>query len=134
MVYHNRFADERLTSIWWALRFGLGVAVFLAGLDKFFNVLADWPQYLHPAVTQFVPAATFMQAVGVVEMIVGVIILAGLPRLGGYVAGVWLIGIALNLLSTGTFRDLAVRAVEIAIAAYALARLSEVRRAQGLRA
>ena len=43
----------------------------------------------------------------------------------------WLLGIALNLLSTGMFRDLAVRDVEIAIAAYALARLTEVRQAFG---
>ena len=34
---------ERLTTPWWALRVGLGAAAFLAGLDKFFGLLADWP-------------------------------------------------------------------------------------------
>ena len=40
---------ERLTTPWLALRVALGAAAFLAGLDKFFNLLADWPAYLSPA-------------------------------------------------------------------------------------
>jgi uncharacterized membrane protein YphA (DoxX/SURF4 family) len=30
---------QRLTTPWWILRVGLGAAAFLAGLDKFFNLL-----------------------------------------------------------------------------------------------
>ena len=69
----------------------------------------------------------FMRAVGVVEMAVGLAILAGWTRIGGYVAAAWLVAIAGNLLSMGAFYDVAVRDVEIAIAAYTLARLSEAR-------
>jgi hypothetical protein len=65
--------------------------------------------------------------VGVVEMVVGLAILAGWTRLGGYVAMAWLLAIAGNLLTTGMFFDIAVRDVEIAIAAYTLARLTEAR-------
>ena len=116
-------------SAWWALRIGLGLGPFLAGLDKFFNILADWGMYLSPLATKVipVPADAFMKVVGVVEMAVGLAILAGWTRLGGYVAMAWLVAIALNLLTTGGFYDLAVRDVEIAIAAYTLARLSEAR-------
>ena len=39
---------ERLTTPWWSLRVGVGAAAFLAGLDKFFNLLANWPAYLSP--------------------------------------------------------------------------------------
>jgi hypothetical protein len=39
----------------------------------------------------------------------------------------WLIGIALNLVTQGTYFDLAVRDVEIALGAFALAKLTEVR-------
>lgn len=46
---------ERLTTPWWALRAGLGATAFLAGLDKFFNLLADWPAYLSPIAAQLVP-------------------------------------------------------------------------------
>jgi hypothetical protein len=118
---------ERLTTPWWALRAGLGTAAFLAGLDKFFNLLADWPGYLSPIVAQMLPLspASFIHAIGVVEMLVGGIILAGYTRLGGYVAAIWLGGIAVNLLMTGHYFDVAVRDVAMAIAAFTLARLTE---------
>ena len=123
--------DRRLHAAYWALRIGLGLGPFLAGLDKFFNFLADWSMYLSPLVTRVVPisATNFMRAVGVIEMIVGLAVLAGFTRLGGYVLMVWLIGIAINLVTTGAYYDLAVRDIEIAIGAFALARLSEVRTA-----
>jgi hypothetical protein len=119
---------ERLTTPWWALRAGLGTAAFLAGLDKFFNLLADWPGYLSPFVAQMLPLTppSFMHAIGVVEMLVGAVILAGYTRLGGYVAAIWLGGIAVNLLTTGHYFDVAVRDVAMAIAAFTLARLTEV--------
>ena len=34
--------DRGLDSARVALKVGLGLAAFLAGLDKFFNLLADW--------------------------------------------------------------------------------------------
>jgi uncharacterized membrane protein YphA (DoxX/SURF4 family) len=118
---------ERLTTPWWALRAGLGAAAFLAGLDKFFNLLADWPLYLSPIVAHMLPLSPpfFMHAVGVVEMLVGVAILEGYTRLGGYVAAIWLGGIAVNLLTTGHYFDVAVRDVAMALAAFTLARMTE---------
>ena len=119
--------NERLTTPWWALRAGIGTAAFLAGLDKFFNLLADWPGYLSPIVAQILPlnATSFMHAIGVVEMLVGAAILAGYTRLGGYVAAIWLAGISVSLLTTGRYFDVAVRDVVMAIAAFTLARLTE---------
>ena len=121
--------ERRLDSAWWALRIGLGLGPFLAGLDKFFNLLADWEMYLSPTVLKLLPfgEGTFMRAVGVIEMIVGLAILTRWTRIGAYLAMVWLVAIAVNLVTTGMFFDLAVRDVEIAIGAYALARLTEVR-------
>ncbi len=118
---------ERLTTPGWALRVALGGAAFLAGLDKYFDLLANWPGYLSPLAAQLLPvsASTFMHVIGVVEMAVGLVILAGYTRLGGYVAGVWLLGIAANLVTTGHFFDVAVRDVAMAISAFTLARLTE---------
>ena len=118
---------DRLTTPWWALRTGLGGAAFLAGLDKFFNLLADWPAYLSPFVAHVLPmsASSFMHVIGVIEMVVGAAILAGVTRFGGYVAAAWLVGIAVNLVTTGHYFDVAVRDVEMAIAAFTLARLTE---------
>jgi uncharacterized membrane protein YphA (DoxX/SURF4 family) len=118
---------DRLTTPWWALRAALGAAAFLAGLDKFFNLLANWPGYLSPLAAGLLPisASSFMHVIGIVEMAVGALILMGYTRLGGYVASVWLVGIAVNLIATGRYFDIAVRDVAMAIAAFTLARLTE---------
>ena len=120
--------DHRLNTPFWVLRIGLGLGALLAGLDKFFNILTDWSMYLSPLATRVLPIrdAVFMRAVGVIEVIVGLAILAGFSRIGGYVLMAWLIAISINLIMTGMYYDLAVRDVEIALGAFTLARLSEV--------
>jgi uncharacterized membrane protein YphA (DoxX/SURF4 family) len=121
--------NKHLDSAWWALRIGLGVGPFLAGLDKFFNLLTNWEMYLSPLAQNLLPfsATSFMHIVGVIEMIVGLAILTRWTRLGSYVAMIWLVAIAINLVTTGMFFDLAVRDLEIAIGAFTLARLTEAR-------
>src|SRR6478672_2729047 len=121
--------DNRLNSSWWALRIGIGLAAFLAGLDKFFDILTNWGMYLSSFSERMLPvdANTFMHLVGIIEMIVGLAILTRWTRIGAYVASCWLLLIAINLLTSGGFFDLAIRDVEIAIAAFVLARMTEVR-------
>jgi len=123
--------NQRLNSSWWALRIGLGVAPFLAGLDKFFNLLTNWKAYLNPLALRVIPVSpeTFLHAIGVVEMVVGLAILTRWTRLGSYAASLWLVCIALNLVSMGAFLDVAVRDVLLAVAAFTLARLTEARQA-----
>jgi hypothetical protein len=125
---HKGF-DSRLDQAWWALRIGLGVGPFLAGLDKYFNLLTNWTTYISPLVLKILPfsAQTFMHIVGVIEMIVGLAILTKWTRLGAYVASAWLLAIAINLVSMGMLFDVAVRDVEMALAAFVLARMTEVR-------
>lgn len=131
MVQEVVLMSEKLNSAWWVLRIGLGLGAFLAGLDKFFGVLTDWGMYLSPSAERLLPVSgpVFMRLVGVIEMAVGLLVLAGLARIGGYILMGWLLAIAVNLISTGMFFDLAVRDVEIALAAFTLARLTEVRQA-----
>jgi len=123
--------NQRLNSSWWALRVGLGVAPFFAGLDKFFNILTNWKVYLNPLALRVVPVApeTLLHVIGVVEILVGLAILTRWTRLGSYVASLWLVCIALNLVAMGAFFDIAVRDVLLALAAFTLARLTEVRQA-----
>ncbi len=121
--------DEHLNTAWWVLRIGLGVGPIITGIDKYFNKLADWGMYLSPLVTKTVPvsASTFMHIVGVVEIIAGIVVLSKFTRWGAYVVMLWLIGIATNLALTGMFWDLAMRDIEIALGAFALAQLSAAR-------
>jgi uncharacterized membrane protein YphA (DoxX/SURF4 family) len=125
---HKGF-DSRLDQAWWVLRIGLGVGPFLAGLDKYFNLLTNWPPYINPLALKILPFSgqTFMHIVGVIEMVVGLAILTRWTRLGSYVASAWLLVIAISLVSAGMFLDVAVRDLEMALAAYVLARLTEVR-------
>ena len=124
----NNF-ESKMNSAWWALRIGLGAAAFLAGIDKFFNLLTQWTMYLSPVMSKMLPVsdAAFMHIIGIIEMAVGLAILTRWTRTGSYVAMVWLVAIALNLITTGRFFDVAVRDLEMAIAAFTLARLTETR-------
>lgn len=119
--------DKQLHGAWLALRFGLGLMALLAGLDKFFNLLTTWTVYVSPLAEGAIPMSpdTFMHMVGVIEMGVGIAILTAWTRIGAYVAAAWLLAIALNLVTTGMFFDVAVRDVILAISAYTLARMTE---------
>jgi len=117
--------ESRIVTARGALRLGIGLMATLAGLDKFLNLLADWPSYIAPFAAHLLPvsAQTFMHAVGVVEFAVGVTILFVRPSLGALVASAWLLLVAGNLVFGGHF-DIAVRDVVLAVAAFALAELS----------
>jgi hypothetical protein len=64
-----------------------------------------------------------MLAVGIIEVVAGLLV-AVAPRIGGWVVGLWLCGIIVNLLVMGSFFDVALRDLGLALGAFALARLS----------
>jgi hypothetical protein len=109
------------------LRTGFAVAPILFGLDKFFDVLVDWPIYLAPWVNDIAPgsAQDFMYFVGAVEILAGVVV-AVKPRYGAYLVAAWLGGIIVNLLSHSGYYDIALRDFGLLIGALALARLAAV--------
>jgi hypothetical protein len=109
------------------LRLAFTVAPIAFGLDKFFEVLVDWPIYLAPWVNDIVPGSgqDMMYAVGVVEIAAGVLV-AVAPRYGAYVVAAWLAGIILNLLTHSGYYDVALRDFGLMIGALSLARLASV--------
>ncbi len=113
------------------LRVGFGLMAFLAGLDKFFNLLTNWDMYLAPWMANLLPvsSATFFGAIGVIEMVAGLLVLTKWPRLGAYIVSAWLLAIALQLVSTGGFFDIAVRDIVLSLGAFTLAKLTEWRAA-----
>jgi len=121
-------ASPNLESLYRPLWLTYGLVPLLAGLDKFFNLLTDWPKYLSPWIANLLPvsAQTFMYAVGVIEIVVGLLVLTRWTRLGAWIAAAWLVLIALNLATLGLF-DIAVRDLAMAVGAYTLARLAELR-------
>jgi uncharacterized membrane protein YphA (DoxX/SURF4 family) len=125
--------NKQLNVSWWALRIALGVMPILAGLDKYFNRLTEWGMYLSPYATKVVPVSTptFMHIVGIVEIIAGLIVLSRWTKIGSYIVMAWLICIAINLVTTGMFYDIAVRDLELAVGAFVLAQLSAAREQYG---
>jgi uncharacterized membrane protein YphA (DoxX/SURF4 family) len=109
---------ERVTTI---LRWTYGLVPIVAGADKFTHILTDWDKYLAPVVADIIPLQphTFMLIVGVIEIIAGIIVLVR-PKLGSLIVGLWLVGIAINLLLTGEYFDVAVRDLVMAIGAFSL--------------
>jgi hypothetical protein len=107
------------------LHIAFTVAPIVAGIDKFFHFLVNWDQYLSPIVprTLGISAHSFMLGVGVIEVIAGLLV-AVAPRIGGWVVGLWLCGIIVNLLTIPAHLDIALRDLGLALGAFALARLS----------
>lgn len=111
------------------LRTVFTVAPIAFGLDKFFNLLANWPTYLAPFVDRLVPgtAQQAMYAVGVIEIVAGLLV-AVRPKYGAAVVAAWLAGIIVNLLLLGEFYDVALRDFGLLVGALALSRLATRRR------
>ena len=109
------------------LKWGFTAAPILAGADKFLNLLTNWTQYLSPLVPRLLPvtAGAFMKAVGVIEIVAGLIV-ALKPKIGAYVVSAWLVGIIVNLLTIPGFFDVALRDFGLSLGALALGRLSHL--------
>ena len=124
----NLLMEKNLNTSWWSLRLVYGVIPVVAGLDKFFNLLTDWQQYLGPLLRNGpLSPATLMHIVGVIEIAAGIAVLTRATKYAAYVVSVWLVCIALNLLTSGKYLDVAARDVAMAAGAFVLARLSEAR-------
>ena len=109
------------------LRTGFTVAPILFGLDKFLNLMVDWPTYLAPWVDRLAPgtAQELMYVVGAMEILAGVVVAVS-PAFGGHLVAAWLGGIVVNLLTADPprFHDVALRDFGLALGALALARLA----------
>ncbi|HET8753228.1 MAG TPA: DoxX family membrane protein [Salinimicrobium sp.] len=108
------------------LKYTFGLVPIVAGLDKFANILTDWSQYISDDFAGMLPfePATFMMIVGVIEIIAGILVLTK-TKIGAYVVSAWLVAIALTLILSWRFVDVAVRDLVMAIAAFCLAKLAE---------
>ena len=102
------------------------VAPIVAGLDKFFNILADWTIYLAPIFPSLlgIDARTFMYGVGAIEIAAGIAV-AIMPRFAAYVVMAWLWGIIVNLFMLGQHFDIALRDFGLSLGALSLGRLAQ---------
>lgn len=120
-------ANKHISLSWNLLRYSYGAVVLLAGLDKLLgtDLIVSWPKYISPFVASMLPVSTgvFLGAMGVIEIVVALMLLTKLPRTGAYLATVWLLLIAVNLVMLG-YLDIAIRDVLLAVGAVVLAQLT----------
>jgi uncharacterized membrane protein YphA (DoxX/SURF4 family) len=118
--------NSNTTQIKSILKYTYGTVPIVAGLDKFTNIITDWTHYLAPSVIEILPfeASTFMMIVGVIEVVAGALVFYKVKE-GAFVVMTWLIAIALSLLFTWHYVDVAVRDLVMAVGAFTLAKLPE---------
>jgi uncharacterized membrane protein YphA (DoxX/SURF4 family) len=133
-VGHAPVSETRLQTGAWGdaryqafmlLRLGYTVLPLAMGIDKFFNAMVSWPDYLAGWINDIAPgtAQQFMYFVGAVEILAGLLVLLK-PRYAAYIVAGWLAGIVINLFSTGEYWDIAVRDVGLMLGALTLGRLA----------
>lgn len=118
---------NKINVLWNILRFTFCAVPIIAGLDKFTNLLVQWDKYLSPSIISILPFTphTFMIIVGVIEIVAGIIVLT-YTKIGSYIVMIWLISIALVLISGGML-DVAVRDLVMAVTAYVLAQMTDLK-------
>ena len=133
-TFGERLKSDPAYQAFTIMRIAFTVAPILFGLDKFFNVMVDWEQYLAPGINDVVPgsASTAMHLVGVIEIVAGIFV-ALKPRYGAYVVAAWLGGIIIDLLTYSGYYDIALRDFGLMLAALTLARLASKYDAPGLK-
>lgn len=120
--------DTNVQRVKHLLKYTFGFVPIVAGLDKFSNILTNWSQHVSEGFAEILPfePSTLMMIVGVVEILAGVLVLTK-TKIGAIVVSVWLTAIALTLIFSWSYVDVAVRDLVMAIAAFSLAKLSDIK-------
>lgn len=105
------------------LHLGFTVAPILFGLDKFFNLMTDWTEFLPEFVTDIVSGTAVMAVVGVVEIAAGIGVWLR-PKIFAWVLAGWLGVIIVTLAIAGGFWDIALRDFGLLLGAVALGKLA----------
>lgn len=99
------------------------IAPIIAGMDKFFDYLVNWDQYLHPMLRSY--GHVFMKLIGVVEILVGIGVFVR-PKIFANIVAVWLALIVVNLVIVENYYDIALKDLGLCLSAFALGRLAKV--------
>jgi uncharacterized membrane protein YphA (DoxX/SURF4 family) len=127
MTNTERTSHAIIHRSWLFLKVVYGLTSIAVGLDKFFNYMENWQKYVSPFIAQHIPMSVthFCWAIGIIEIIVGLLILSKLTRLGAYILVAWLLLIVVNLISMRMYYDIAARDLVMAAGALVLAWLSD---------
>ncbi len=107
------------------MRVTYGIVPIVAGADKFTNLLTHWVDCLNPMIASMLPfsPSTFMMIVGVIEIVAGILVLTK-TKIGAPIVSAWLACIAIQLILSGHYLDVAVRDLVMATGAFVLYKLT----------
>jgi uncharacterized membrane protein YphA (DoxX/SURF4 family) len=113
--------NSSVNTVFNILKYTFGLVPIVAGLDKFTNLLTDWSHYLGTGIADLLPMDTgaIMTVVGIIEIAAGILVLIN-TKTGAIVVSLWLVLIALALILSGHYLDVAVRDLVMGIAAFCL--------------
>lgn len=120
-------STKTISEVQLILKLTYGIIPIVAGADKFTNLLTTWSDYLNPSLAAILPfsSSTFMMIVGVIEILAGILVFIDVQK-GAYLVSAWLVLIALSLLASLNYLDIAVRDLAMAIGAFSLAKISGI--------
>ena len=111
------------------LQFAYALFFSITGIDKFFNFLLPWYQYISPYVLNYATFSTIALsvAIGIVELGIGILCVTKWARLAAYCGALWLFIFAVNLATVPAHIYLALCYALASVGALALARLIAIK-------
>jgi hypothetical protein len=122
MINENKF-----NTMWTISRYVYGLVPILIGADKFTFYIVNWNIYVSPFAASYIPMATLVSAVGIIEIIAGLLILTKFPRFGAYLVAAWIGVVIVNLFMIGDMYDIILRDVAIAFGYIVFAWMTELK-------
>ncbi len=96
---------KNINYLWWILKITYGSLFIFVGADKFFNILTNWDRFISTVCLEIIPISptVFLHIFGILQIIIGLLILSAYTMLGAIIGLIVLLGIFLNLLFTQDF-------------------------------
>lgn len=105
------------------LRFAFMVTTIIGGLDKYFNYLTNWEQYLAPPFNVFGDPHITMMVLGLIQIIAGIGVWLK-PKIFAYIIALLFLDVIINLLLLHNFYNIALTDFALLLGVLALGRLS----------
>jgi hypothetical protein len=122
MINENKF-----NHLWTISRYVYGLVPILIGADKFTFFIVNWNIYVSPFVASYFPIMYFVPAIGIIEIVAGLLILTKFSRFGAYLVAAWIGLVIVNLFMIGGIYDIILRDIAIAFGYIAFGKLTELK-------
>ena len=96
-----KLVNKKLTLAWILLRYTYGLLFIVVGIDKFFNVMTDWHQFLGVSTLSYIPISSsiLLKGFGVIQIVAGLLLFTRWVWWGIYLIFGLLLLIFINLFS-----------------------------------